>query len=162
MGYYEWLAPLDAFLNASAALLLLAGYLAIRRGKVRLHRGCMISAFSVSAVFFISYCIYHYHVGDVRFAGQGIIRPVYFSILSTHIVFAAAIVPLALLTLGRALRGRFARHRRIARWTWPIWMYVSITGVIVYLMVYKLYPHLPATATEAAQVSRAASVAAWR
>ncbi|MGZ6175300.1 MAG: DUF420 domain-containing protein, partial [Candidatus Binataceae bacterium] len=151
---YDWLAPLDAILNATAAVLLLAGYIAIRRQYVRVHRACMISAFTVSVAFFISYCIYHYHVGDVRFGGHGLVRPVYFTILSTHIVLAVVIVPLALITLGRALRGRFARHRRIARWTWPIWMYVSVTGVVVYLMVYKLYPHLPPAATAAARGAR--------
>ncbi len=161
---YDSLAPLDAILNATAALLLLAGYIAIRRHQVHIHRACMISAFTVSVAFFISYCTYHYHVGDVRFGGQGLIRPVYFTLLSTHIVLAAAIVPLALITLGRALRGRFARHRRIARWTWPIWMYVSVTGVVVYLMVYKLYPHLPPAATAAAArgARAAAAVAAER
>ena len=122
----------------------------------------MISAFTVSVAFFISYCVYHYHVGDVRFGGHGWIRPVYFSILVSHIMLAVAIVPLALITLGRALRGRFARHRRIARWTWPIWMYVSVTGVVVYLMVYRLYPHLPPAATAAARGARAAAVAAAR
>ena len=121
----------------------------------------MISAFTVSIVFFISYCVYHYHVGDVRFGGRGVVRPVYFSILISHVTLAVAIVPLALITLGRALRGRFARHRRIARWTWPIWMYVSVTGVVVYLMVYRLYPHLP-PATAAARETRAAAVAAMR
>lgn len=145
---YDSLAPLDAILNATAGILLLAGYIAIRRHHVHVHRACMIGAFTVSVAFFISYCIYHYHVGDVRFGGQGLIRPVYFSILTSHIILAVVIVPLALLTLGRALRGRFALHRQIARWTWPIWMYVSVTGVVVYLMVYWLYPH-PAPATTA-------------
>ena len=160
---YDSLAPLDAILNATAAILLLAGYIAIRRHQVHVHRACMISAFTVSVAFFISYCIYHYHVGDVRFGGQGLIRPVYFSHPLPHIMLAVVIVPLALITLGRALRGRFARHRRIARWTWPIWMYVSVTGVVVYLMVYRLYPHLPpAAATAAARVARAAAVAAER
>ena len=140
---YNSLAPLDAILNATAAILLLAGYIAIRSHRIRVHRACMISAFGVSVAFFISYCVYHYHVGDVRFGGQGWIRPLYFSILVSHIALAAVIVPLVLITLGRALRGHFARHRRIARWAWPIWMYVSVTGVMVYLMVYRLYPHLP-------------------
>jgi len=160
---YNSLAPLDAVLNATAAALLLAGYVAIRRHHVHVHRACMISAFTVSVAFFISYCIYHYHVGDVRFGGQGLIRPVYFSILISHVTLAVVIVPLALITLGRALRGRFARHRRIARWAWPIWMYVSVTGVVVYLMVYRLYPHLPlAAATAAAHGARAAAVATAR
>ncbi|HEY2524400.1 MAG TPA: DUF420 domain-containing protein [Candidatus Binataceae bacterium] len=160
MFSYDALAPLDAVLNASAAILLLGGYIAIRRHHVRVHRACMLSAFAVSVAFFISYCIYHYHVGDVRFGGRGLIRPVYFTILSTHIALAAAIVPLALITLGRALRGRFARHRKIARWAWPIWMYVSVTGVVVYLMVYKLYPHLPSMAASAAAAREARAAAA--
>ena len=159
---YDSLAPLNAILNSTAAILLLAGYIAIRRHWVRVHRACMISAFSVSVAFFISYCVYHYHVGDVRFGGQGLIRPVYFSILISHVTLAVAIVPLVLITLGRALRGRFARHRRIARWTWPIWMYVSVTGVVVYLMVYRLYPHLPPAATAAARGARASAVATER
>jgi uncharacterized membrane protein YozB (DUF420 family) len=159
---YDSLAPLNAILNATAGIMLVAGYVAIRSRWVRVHRACMISAFAVSVAFFISYCVYHYHVGDVRFGGHGVIRPVYFSILISHVTLAVAIVPLALITLGRALRGRFARHRRIARWTWPIWMYVSVTGVVVYLMVYWLYPHLPPTATVAARASRAATVAAER
>jgi uncharacterized membrane protein YozB (DUF420 family) len=159
---YDSLAPLNAILNSTAAVLLLAGYIAIRNHWVRVHRACMIGAFTVSVAFFISYCVYHYHVGDVRFGGHGWIRPAYFSILISHITLAVAIVPLALITLGRALRGRFARHRRIARWTWPIWMYVSVTGVVVYLMVYRLYPHLPSVATAAARGARAAAVAAAR
>ncbi len=162
MPSYASLAPLNAILNSAAAILLLAGYVAIRNNWVRVHRACMISAFTVSIVFFISYCVYHYHVGDVRFGGRGVVRPVYFSILISHVTLAVAIVPLALITLGRALRGRFARHRRIARWTWPIWMYVSVTGVVVYLMVYRLYPHLPPAATAAARETRAAAVAAMR
>jgi putative membrane protein len=159
---YDSLAPLNAILNSTAALLLLAGYIAIRSHWVRVHRVCMISAFTVSVAFFISYCVYHYHVGDVRFGGRGWIRPAYFSLLISHVALAVAIVPLALITLGRALRGRFARHRRIARWTWPIWMYVSVTGVVVYLMVYRLYPHLPHAATAAARGARAAAVATAR
>jgi putative membrane protein len=156
---YDSLAPLNAILNSTAAILLLAGYIAIRSHWVRVHRACMIGAFTVSVAFFVSYCIYHYHVGDVRFGGRGLVRPMYFSILISHVALAVAIVPLALITLGRALRGRFARHRRIARWTWPIWMYVSVTGVVVYLMVYRLYPHLPpaATAREAGTRAPAAS-----
>lgn len=160
---YDSLAPLNAILNSTAAVLLLAGYIAIRNHWVRVHRACMIGAFTVSVAFFISYCVYHYHVGDVRFGGQGLVRPVYFSILISHITLAVAIVPLALMTLSRALRGRFALHRRIARWTWPIWMYVSVTGVVVYVMVYLLYPRLPrAVPTAAAHGTRAAAVATAR
>jgi putative membrane protein len=154
---YDSLAPLDAVLNAIAAILLLAGFISIRRHWVRAHRAFMLSALAVSVAFFISYCIYHYQVGDVRFAGRGWVRPVYFSILISHVSAAAIIVPLVLITVRRALRGRFTRHRRIARWTWPIWVYVSVTGVIVYLMVYRLYPHLPPTAT--AHASRAIAAA---
>lgn len=139
IDYYS-LAPLNSILNAIAAVLLTVGYVCIRRRWIRAHRACMLSAFVVSTAFFISYLTYHYHVGDVRFQGYGIVRPIYFTILITHVILAAAIVPLVLTTLWRALRGDFQKHRRIARWTWPIWMYVSITGVIVYLMCYRLYP----------------------
>jgi uncharacterized membrane protein YozB (DUF420 family) len=140
MTSYHVLAPLNAVLNSVAVVLLFAGFYCIRQGRVRAHRACMIAAVLVSIAFFISYCIYHYEVGDVRFQGHGLIRPVYFTILISHIVLAAAIVPLVLITITRALRGNFPRHRRIARWTWPLWIYVSITGVIVYLMCYQLYP----------------------
>jgi putative membrane protein len=140
MFSYHSLAPLNSVLNAVAAILLLAGFYCIRRKHVRAHRAFMLSAFAVSVVFFLSYCIYHYHVGDVRFQGQGWVRPVYFTILISHVLLATAIVPLVVVTLWRALNGNFRRHRRIAIWAWPIWVYVSITGVIVYLMCYQLYP----------------------
>jgi putative membrane protein len=140
MFSYHSLAPLNSMLNAVAAIFLLAGFYCIRRKWLRAHRALMLSAFAVSATFFISYVIYHYHVGDVRFQGQGWVRPVYFTILISHVLLAAAIVPLVLVTLSRALNGHFRRHRQIARWAWPIWIYVSITGVIVYLMCYQLYP----------------------
>ena|SRR5215469_14971620 len=139
MGSYHFLAPLNSILNAIAAVLLLAGYYCIRRKWVRWHRAFMLSAFAVSVSFFTSYSIYHYHVGDVRFEGVGFVRPVYFTILISHVFLATAIVPLVLITLWRAASGSFRRHRRIARWTWPLWIYVSITGVIVYLMCYQLY-----------------------
>jgi putative membrane protein len=137
---YHSLAPLNSVLNATAAMLLLAGFYCIRRRRARAHRAFMLSAFVVSAAFFVSYSVYHYHVGDVRFQGRGWVRPVYFTILVSHVFLAAAIVPLILVTLWRALRGNFHRHRRIAIWAWPIWIYVSITGVVVYLMCYQLYP----------------------
>ena len=145
---YSSLAPLNAVLNSIAAVLLLAGFVLIKRGHVRAHRACMISAFAVSAVFLASYLAYHYHVGDVRFTGRGWVRPAYFTMLISHITLAVAIVPLAIVTLTRALRGRFAAHRRIALWTWPIWIYVSVTGVLVYVMVYQIYgpPLLPPSA----------------
>lgn len=140
MTSYHALAPLNSILNSLAAILLFAGFYCIRRRWIRAHRACMIAACVASTAFFISYCIYHYEVGDVRFQGHGLIRPVYFTILISHIALAAAIVPLVLITLTRALRGNFLQHRRIARWTWPIWIYVSLTGVVVYLMCYQLYP----------------------
>jgi len=133
------LATVNATLNAIAAVFLAAGFYFIRRRRIAAHRICMLTAFGVSAVFLICYLAYHYQVGDVRFTGQGAVRPVYFSILISHIILAAATVPLAIFTLSRALGARFEAHRRIARWTWPVWMYVSITGVIVYLMVYHIY-----------------------
>jgi putative membrane protein len=139
MFSYHSLAALNSVLNGIAAILLLAGFYSIRRKRVRAHRRFMLSAFAVSLVFFVSYVIYHYLVGDVRFEGRGWVRPVYFSILASHISLAAVIVPLVLITLWRALSGNFGRHRRIAIWTWPIWIYVSITGVVVYLMCYQLY-----------------------
>src|SRR5271163_2071726 len=134
MTSYHVLAPLNAVLNSMAAILLFSGFYCIRRRWIRAHRACMLAAFFVSTAFFISYCFYHYEVGDVHFQGHGLVRPVYFTILISHIALAAVIVPLVLITLTRALRGNFPRHRRIARWTWPLWIYVSITGVVVYLM----------------------------
>ena len=133
------LPALNATLNATCALLLVAGYLCIRRRKILAHKICMMSAFVVSILFLVSYLTYHYHVGSVRFAGRGWIRPVYFTILTSHTILAAVIVPLALVTLSRALAARFDKHVRIARWTLPIWLYVSVTGVIVYWMLYHLY-----------------------
>ncbi len=143
LSYYS-LAPLNAALNSTAAILLLAGFYFIRQRRVRAHRACMIGAVAVSAAFLTSYSIYHYNVGDVHFTGHGWVRPLYFSILVPHVMLAGIIVPLVLVTLYFALRGRFGSHRRIARWTWPIWMFVSVTGVIVYFMLYQLYtPNLP-------------------
>ena len=134
------LPTLNATLNGLSALLLAGGFFFIRRKNVAAHRACMLSACATSALFLISYLVYHYHVGSVPFAGQGWVRPVYFGILLSHTVLAAATLPLVLVTLARALRGRFERHARIARWTLPIWLYVSVTGVIVYVMLYHLYP----------------------
>ena len=126
----------NAILNATAAVLLGIGWILIRRRHIRQHRRVMIAAFSVSVLFLISYLTYHAKFGAKHYAGHGPIRTVYFAILLTHTVLAAAIVPLALITLSRALSARFDRHRAIARWTLPIWMYVSVTGVVVYLMLY--------------------------
>jgi putative membrane protein len=133
------LPHLNAALNGASFLLLLAGFYQIRRGRVAAHRALMVSALAVSVLFLVSYVTYHAQYGSVRFAGQGLVRPVYFFILVTHVLLAAGIVPLVFVTARRALRGDFARHRRIARWTYPLWLYVSVTGVVVYLMLYHLY-----------------------
>ena len=133
------LPALNAALNGTCALLLTVGYLFIRRRQVLAHKICMGSAFVTSTLFLISYLTYHYHVGSRPFGGQGAIRSLYFTILISHTILAATIVPLALITMYRALKGRFDRHVRIARWTLPLWLYVSVTGVIVYLMLYHLY-----------------------
>jgi len=132
------LPTLNAALNTLSAVFLCAGYYFIRRKNRESHRRCMLLALACSTLFLISYLAYHFQVGSVGYKGQGWIRPVYFAILITHTVLAAAVVPLALVTLNRALRERFDAHRRIARWAFPIWLYVSITGVIIYLMLYRL------------------------
>jgi uncharacterized membrane protein YozB (DUF420 family) len=132
-------AALNASLNGVSANLLAGGYAAIRNGKIAVHKTFMISAFAVSSVFLASYLVYHYRVGHVAFQGLGWIRPVYFALLFTHTVLAVVIVPMILVTLRRAWLGRFDRHRVIARWTLPLWFYVSVTGVIVYLMLYQIY-----------------------
>jgi uncharacterized membrane protein YozB (DUF420 family) len=136
---YTQLPALNAVLNGIAAILLTAGFIFIRRREIARHRACMLAAFVTSALFLTSYVIYHLHVGSVPFRGKGPIRAVYFAILGTHVVLAATILPLALVTLSRALSRRFDRHRRIARVTLPIWLYVSVTGVVIYWMVYQLY-----------------------
>jgi putative membrane protein len=138
-------AALNASLNGTSAVLLACGYAAIRRGKIATHKKFMIAAFIVSSLFLASYLVYHYRVGHVVFHGQGWIRPVYFALLITHTLLAVVIVPLILVTLRRAWLERFDRHRIIARWTLPLWFYVSVTGVIVYLMVYQIYAPVIAT-----------------
>lgn len=132
------LPALNATLNATAAVLLAIGWTLIRRGRVEQHRKVMIAAFCVSIAFLISYLVYHAQVGSVRFTKQGAIRIVYFAILISHTILAAAIVPMVLLSLSRGLKRQDVRHRAIARWTMPLWLYVSITGVVVYLMLYRL------------------------
>ena len=134
---------INATLNGLAAILLLGGYSAIRAGKVELHKKFMVSAFFTSTIFLASYLVYHYRVHHVvLFQGQGWIRPVYFTLLISHTILAVVIVPLILITLRRAWTERFDKHRHIARWTLPLWFYVSVTGVIVYFMVYQIYaPH---------------------
>ena len=132
------LPTVNATLNTISTVLLTVGFLMIRRRKIVAHRNCMIAAFVVSGLFLTSYLIYHYHAGSTPFEGSGWIRSVYFAVLIPHIILAASILPLALITLYFALRKRFTKHRRIARWTLPIWLYVSITGIIVYWMLYHL------------------------
>ena len=131
---------LNALLNTTSAILLTIGYRFIRKGNIAAHRNCQVAAFVTSLLFLTSYLTYHYYHGDTKFLGQGIVRPFYFVILISHVVLAIVIVPLVLITLMRAARGDFLRHRKIARWTLPLWLYVSVTGVIVYLMLYHLYP----------------------
>lgn len=132
-----YLPTLNAFLNALSAALLIAGYRAIRGGDRERHRRLMLMAFSSSILFLISYLVYHFQVGSVHYRHTGALRIIYFSVLLTHTVLAAAVPPLAIVTLNRALKQRFDRHRRIARWTLPVWLYVSVTGVVVYLMLYR-------------------------
>jgi uncharacterized membrane protein YozB (DUF420 family) len=138
--YISYLPHLNACLNGTSAVLLLSGYTFIRSGNVAAHRACQVSALIVSLLFLASYLTYHYNHGTTRFQGTGLARPIYFTILTTHTILAVVIVPLVAVTLYRALRGDFSRHRRIARITLPLWLYVSITGVIVYLMLYRIYP----------------------
>jgi len=132
------LPGVNASLNLTSAVLLSLGFFFIRRKNIPAHLACMVAALTVSVLFLTSYLVYHYHVGSVQFTRQGWVRPVYFAVLLTHTTFAVAVVPLALRTLYLASKGRFDRHVRIARWTFPIWLYVSITGVVVYLMLYQM------------------------
>ena len=132
------LPSINAALNATAAVLLFWGYTLIRRKRIGTHRKVMLAAFVTSSLFLICYLVYHAQVGSVRYQRTGLLRTVYLSILATHTILAAAVPPLAILTLSRGLRARYDRHRAIARWTLPIWLYVSVTGVVVYLMLYRL------------------------
>lgn len=138
--FYSILPHLNASLNASSFVLLSLGYWFIRRKRVIAHRNCQVSALIASIIFLVSYLVYHQHHGVTRFAGQGIARPIYFTILITHTFLAALIVPFVIITVRRAKRRDFLRHKRVARFTLPLWLYVSITGVIVYVMLYHLYP----------------------
>lgn len=140
------LPHLNAFLNTTSAVLLIIGYRFIRQGQIMQHRASMLAAFYTSVAFLISYVLYHsllaYYLGQgpTRFKGEGLIRPVYFTILISHTILAVVVVPFTLITLWRGLRRQDARHRRIARWTLPLWLYVSVTGVLVYLLLYWIYP----------------------
>ena len=133
------LPALNAILNGTSAILLTTGYVLIRRGHRVVHKRCMLAALVTSAAFLTSYLIYHANTGSRPFPGHGAIRLVYFAILITHVILAATIVPLALVTTSRALRDQYERHVKIARWTLPLWLYVSVTGVVIYLMLYKIY-----------------------
>lgn len=132
------LPTLNACLNTISAILLIRGYLLIRRRQIEAHKRTMLAAFAVSTLFLVSYLVYHYNVGSVKFQGQGTIRVVYFTILLTHTMLAAVVAPMILVTLWRAWKNQFDRHRKLARYTLPIWLYVSVTGVVVYLMLYHL------------------------
>jgi uncharacterized membrane protein YozB (DUF420 family) len=129
----------NATLNGLSALLILTGREFIRRKHIRAHAACMVTAVACSVVFLISYLYYHFNVGSVSFKGQGFIRPVYFTILISHTILAVTLVPLVVVTLSRAVKKNFDQHKAIARWTYPVWLYVSVTGVIVYLMLYHLF-----------------------
>ena len=135
---YTVLPTVNATLNALSGTLLLIGYILIRRRQITAHRNAMLGAFASSTLFLISYLLYHAEVGSRPFAGQGAIRYVYFAILISHVILAAVILPMAIMTLTRGLRGRYDAHKRIAKWTFPTWMYVSVTGVIVYVMLYRM------------------------
>jgi len=131
------LPAINASLNAASGVLLLIGYLLMRAHRIDQHRKFMIAAFVTSSLFLVCYVVYHAQVGSVRFTRQGFVRPLYFTILITHVTLAAAVLPLAIVTLSRGLKRRFPQHRRVARWTFPIWMYVSVTGVLVYVLLYQ-------------------------
>ena len=139
MNIIPILPHVQAVLNLTAVCLMTMAYYYIRQQNRTAHRAFMIAALVVSTLFLVSYLIYHFQVGNIPFAGQGWIRPLYFSILATHILLAALIIPLILVTLTYALKGQFSAHRRIARWTLPVWLYVSVTGVIIYLLAFHIY-----------------------
>jgi uncharacterized membrane protein YozB (DUF420 family) len=131
------LPAVNATLNGISGVLLIAGYLLMRARRIELHRRVMTAAFATSSLFLICYLVYHANVGSVRFARPGFVRTLYFTILITHVTLAAAVLPLAIITLSRGLKARYPQHRRIARWTFPIWLYVSVTGVLVYVLLYR-------------------------
>lgn len=138
---YEFFPALNASLNGTSAVLLLSGRYFISRGRVTAHRNCMIAAVAASALFLGCYLFFHYAVGNIRFLGEGWVRPLYFTILISHVILAIVIVPMVIITLSRGLKARYPQHRAIARWTFPLWVYVSVTGVIVYFMLYQWFPH---------------------
>lgn len=134
------LPALNATLNGLSAILLVTAHNRIKHGHVQQHRTLMIAAFSTSIIFLISYLVYHFNAGVLHFAGTGWVRPAYFTLLTTHTILAAAVPVLATITLLLGLRGRYTKHRRIAKWTYPIWLYVSATGVVIYILLYQIYP----------------------
>ncbi len=134
------LPALNATLNAISAIFLACGYFFIRRKNILAHRNCMISAFCTSTVFLVCYLVYHFNVGRTNFVKPPWFRPIYLTLLLTHTVLAVVIVPMIFITLSRALRAKFDLHKKIARWTWPLWMYVSVTGVIIYFLLYQIFP----------------------
>ena len=138
---FAYFPALNAALNGTSAVLLLTGRILISKRKIVAHRFCMITAVVASGLFLACYLFFHFEVGNIRFLGQGWSRPLYFTILISHVTLAIVIVPLAILTLMRGLKARYPAHRALARWTWPLWMYVSITGVLVYFMLYQWFPH---------------------
>jgi uncharacterized membrane protein YozB (DUF420 family) len=138
---YAFFPALIASLNGASAVLLLVGRSLIMRGKLAAHRACMIAAVISSALFLACYVYFHAHVGDIHFLGQGVWRTIYLLVLIPHVTLAIVIVPMVIITLSRGLRGHYDKHRAIARWTWPLWMYVSVTGVLVYFMLYQWFPH---------------------
>ena len=134
------LPHLNAVLNAAAAIALLTGFVFIQRKNIDAHRRSMITAMAISALFLISHVTLRFYAPIFQFRGEGFIRPVYYTLLISHVILAMAIVPLVLITVFRALSARFDKHKKIARWTWPIWMYVSVSGILVYLMLYQIFP----------------------
>jgi uncharacterized membrane protein YozB (DUF420 family) len=136
---YTIFPAINATLNGASAVMLVIAHRMIKRGRMAAHRALMLTAVATSTLFLISYLYYHYHVGSNHFRGHGWSRPLYFSILISHTILAAAIVPLVIITLSRALRERYDRHRAIARWTYPLWLYVSVTGVVIYFMLYRIF-----------------------
>jgi uncharacterized membrane protein YozB (DUF420 family) len=134
------LPAVNAALNATSAMLLISGYRFIRRRQVTAHRRCMIAACTTSALFLVSYLVYHYNIGSMPFSGQGWVRPLYFIILISHTILAIVILPMVVVTLFRAWKADFVKHARLARWTLPVWLYVSVTGVVIYCMLYQLFP----------------------
>jgi len=134
------LPAVNAVLNSLSALLLTAGYVFIRKGNMTAHRNCMVGALSASVLFLVSYLVYHYNAGRTVFKDPAWFRPIYLALLLTHTVLAVVIVPMVIVTVSRAFKRRFELHKKIARWTWPLWMYVSVTGVLIYFLLYQIFP----------------------